>query len=92
MDKNPHLDLNLSMYYEQDQQVIPWLHRYKHKDMPGNNEINLFLAFPSNENDVVLLDGHFMLITSLDHFLQKTIPTGKLRRWHCKDCLTCLQS
>ena len=44
----------------------------------GTNEINLYLAFPSSWDDVVLMDGHFMLIQDRDLFFQRTKPSKRI--------------
>ena len=88
VDQNLKLDLKISIYYEHGGSLKPWLSGYKHQDMPGTNEINLYLAFPSSFDDVVLMDGHFMLIQDRDLFFQRTKPCGRYnKRFHCSDCM-----
>ena len=88
VDQNLKLDLKISIYYEHEGAIKPWLSGYRNSQMPGSNEINLYLAFPSNWNDVILMDGHFMLVKSLDLFLQTTKPCGRNnKRFHCNSCM-----
>ena len=88
VDINPSLDLNLSLYFDLEGVITPWILNYEHSEMPGSNHINLYLAYPSSMDGVTLADGHFMLVTDLDGFLKKKLPCGQLnKRHHCPDCL-----
>ena len=88
VDINPHLDLNLSLYFDLNGVITPWILNYKHSEMSGSNHINLYLAYPSNMDGVTLADGHFMLCLDLDSFLKRKLPCGQLNKtYHCSDCL-----
>ena len=62
VDIKPVLDLKITIWFDLEGTITPWIRGYKHPDMPGSNEISLYLAYPSNMDGVVLMDGHFMLV------------------------------
>ena len=87
--QNPQLDLNLSIYFDHENEIKPWLSNFKIPEMPGANQVDIFMAFPSDFGEgVVLMDGHFLRILDINLFLQKRKPSGQSnKKFLCRDCL-----